>query len=681
MMLHTYSCKSLLIALLSLLSIVVYADFDPTNPPDPYATQQVTVGVTPTGAGKTSGAGKYLVGKSITISTTANKDYTFLYWTLNGNQLLETSTQFTYVVGDSVAAFVAHYEYVEPVPEPWVPSNPPEPHLRQHISVDLNPLEGGYTRGTGDYISGENVTITAIPYVNYAFKYWTINDYEWHETSESFTYVVGDSCVHFVGHLVEKHLLTLKTHPRAAGHSTMSINGEEIQDMLLAPNEVVDLTTTGNEDYVFRHWTINGYPLSTSSSYQYTMGDTTASIVAVYDYIGTGDTTMFNPNNPPEPLFREDVTVLVLSADESKGTVSGGGTYPFATIDTIKATPISGYAFRHWHDGNKEAIRTIRAERDTVYIAYFGNDTVVWNDTICYGETYTWYGQTLSSSGTYTYHELTESGGYITHELNLLVRPPLDIQFADTDFYYCSNDDSHMLDYSIVSGSPMTYMLSLKSNGTNNSIAMQWEETSMREGISIPTLPDSISADTYTLTIFVRDSFCNAFTQQLNLMVSYPSDMVITQRWNDVLAVRQSAYDYYNGFSAYQWYCDGNPVEGATQSVFYKPDGLHGSTYQVELTRSTDGVTILSCSFVPTQQPNTSTLVVTPTMVKQKNKIQLITPEQGKVSVISNMGSSVKHVMVQQGENQLAAPNLSGVYLIHLETHSGNKYVQKIIVY
>lgn len=886
MMLHTHYPASLLTAIGLLLSIWVYADFDPTNPPDPYATQQVTVGVTPTGAGKVSGAGKYLVGKEVTISTTPNKDYTFLYWTLNGYPFAETAKSFTYIVGDSAAAFMAHYEYNEPEEEPWVPVNPPEPYVTQHISVDLNPLSGGYTRGTGDYISGENVTIKAIPYVNYALKYWTINDYDWHDTSESFTYTVGDSCVHFVGHLVEKHLLTLKTHPRAAGHSSMSVGGSVIEDMLLAPEEVVDLVTTPNEDYVFRYWTVNGYPHSTSTSYQYTMGDTTASIVAVYDYIGTGDTTMFNPNNPPEPQYREDVTVLVLSADETKGTVSGGGTYPFATIDTLIATPTAGNVFRYWHDGNKEATRVIRAERDTVYIAYFGNDTVLWNDTICYGaslhvgdsvltetghyefyttrpdglltwnivnltvwhemssqfdaiyckgepfhyegvdytepgtyvrtlqnrwgcdsvvtftltelpsydtlitaaicqseryqlygfdenttgqytqhlmteagcdsiirldltvypeydttivaricrgerytlngfdtdkagfyqlalqtihgcdsivslsltvdtvpssyaadticqgEAYTWYGQSLSTTGTYTYQEPTDSiaCGYILHELYLYVRSLLDMQFEDVDFHYCGSTSAQSLAYTLRSGSPMTYTFSLTSDASDEPI-WHLEESSMEDGILIPALPDDIWPDQYTLTVQVRDSFCNELSHRVNLFISYQGEDVITQRWNDVLAVRQTAYDNYEGFTAYQWYCDGIPVQGATQSIFYKPEGLQGSSYQVALTRATDGVTILSCPFLPTEQPNTSTLVVTPTATEALSPLQVIAPENGRLQVMGNMGHPVNSTNLQEGVNQITAPNLQGIYLMHLTTQSGQKYVQKIIVY
>ena len=398
---------------LLLFTTPLHADFNPTNPPEPNITNSLNVGVTPTEAGRVSGGGKYKQGTSVYISTSAYTNYKFLYWTINGYPYEQTKTSFYYTMGDSAVTFIAHYEYVEPTPEPFDPTNPPEPQIKQHLSVELDIEEGGYTRGTGNYKSGERVYVQAVLETNYELQYWTINGYPYSETNKSFYYVVGDTNAHFVAHIAEKHLLTLKTQPRAAGVSTMKMNGSQFSDMLVAPGKVIDFNTTKNEDYIFRYWTINGFTHTTETAFRYTMGDTTASVVAVYDYVGTGDTTVFNPGNPPEPELRENVTVVVLSADESKGTVSGGGTYLFGTLDTITATPLDGFTFRRWHDGNTETPRIIRAERDTVYIAYFGNDTVVWNDTICYGETLSVGDSLLAESGHYEFYT-TRADGYLT---------------------------------------------------------------------------------------------------------------------------------------------------------------------------------------------------------------------------------------------------------------------------
>ena len=99
------------------------------------------------------------------------------------------------------------------------------------------------------------------------------------------------------------------------------------------------------------------------------------------------------------------------------------------------------------------------------------------------------------------------------------------------------------------------------------------------------------------------------------------------------------------------------------------------------LTRATDGVTILSCPFLPTEQPNTSTLVVTPTATEALSPLQVIAPENGRLQVMGNMGHPVNSTNLLEGVNQITAPNLQGIYLMHLTTQSGQKYVQKIIVY
>jgi hypothetical protein len=151
------------------------------------------------------------------------------------------------------------------------------------------------------------------------------------------------------------------------------------------------------------------------------MGDSAASVVAVYDYIGQGDTTLFNPDSPPEPDLREDVTIIVISADETKGTVDGGGTYLYGTIDTLYAYPTEGFAFRYWNDGIQDNPRIIQATQDSVFIAYFGNDTVVWNDTICYGTSLQIGDSVLTNSGHYEFYTLRPDGYFTWNIVDLTV--------------------------------------------------------------------------------------------------------------------------------------------------------------------------------------------------------------------------------------------------------------------
>lgn len=57
------------------------------------------------------------------------------------------------------------------------------------------------------------------------------------------------------------------------------------------------------------------------------------------------------------------------------GTVSGGGTYNYNALATLKATANSGYHFVKWSDGNTSATRTVTVTKDATYTAIFEQDS------------------------------------------------------------------------------------------------------------------------------------------------------------------------------------------------------------------------------------------------------------------------------------------------------------------
>mgnify|MGYP003302756243 CR=1 FL=1 len=64
-------------------------------------------------------------------------------------------------------------------------------------------------------------------------------------------------------------------------------------------------------------------------------------------------------------------TISVYSHDNSRGTVSGGGTYNEGYQVTITATAKSGYKFKEWNDGNTDNPRIITVTKDAIYTAHF----------------------------------------------------------------------------------------------------------------------------------------------------------------------------------------------------------------------------------------------------------------------------------------------------------------------
>lgn len=74
---------------------------------------------------------------------------------------------------------------------------------------------------------------------------------------------------------------------------------------------------------------------------------------------------------PSQQLNVKQYTILVYSHDNSRGTVSGSGTYYEGSQVTITATANSGYRFKEWNDGNTDNPRVITVTKDAIYTAHF----------------------------------------------------------------------------------------------------------------------------------------------------------------------------------------------------------------------------------------------------------------------------------------------------------------------
>ena len=92
---------------------------------------------------------------------------------------------------------------------------------------------------------------------------------------------------------------------------------------------------------------------------------------------GAGDSASMpgGGSSQQAPVKPKKHTLTVLSANESQGSVSGGGTFDEGSTQTIKATPQPGYAFDKWSDGNMENPRTVKLTSDLTLTASFKTAT------------------------------------------------------------------------------------------------------------------------------------------------------------------------------------------------------------------------------------------------------------------------------------------------------------------
>ena len=70
-------------------------------------------------------------------------------------------------------------------------------------------------------------------------------------------------------------------------------------------------------------------------------------------------------------VVSQTITISGKKTYDSGSTVSGGGVYQYGSKVTIRATPVSGYKFVEWNDGNTQATRTITVLGDVTYTASF----------------------------------------------------------------------------------------------------------------------------------------------------------------------------------------------------------------------------------------------------------------------------------------------------------------------
>jgi len=98
-----------------------------------------------------------------------------------------------------------------------------------------------------------------------------------------------------------------------------------------------------------------------------------------YNFVGWSDG---NTTNPRIVTLTQDTTyianfavntytITVTSANDSMGTVSGGGIFDYETRINISATPFSGYKFIGWNDGNMDNPRSIVVVNDSTFVANF----------------------------------------------------------------------------------------------------------------------------------------------------------------------------------------------------------------------------------------------------------------------------------------------------------------------
>lgn len=131
-------------------------------------------------------------------------------------------------------------------------------------------------------------------------------------------------------------------------------------------NVVGNGTATGAGEYVAGETaTLIASPAAHHQFVNWTFADATTSIDNPLELFVNSDITVTAHFEPIQ------YTVVALTNDENKGTVSGAGAYNYGTEVTLTATPKTGYKLLYWSDRSTENPRNITMTKNEAISAYF----------------------------------------------------------------------------------------------------------------------------------------------------------------------------------------------------------------------------------------------------------------------------------------------------------------------
>ena len=263
--------------------------------------------------GSVMGSGTYWEGSRVDLQATPRFGSRFLQWsdgiTTNPRTVTATSDQ----------TYTAVFEYIGTADIQAVPNN----------------AAWGSVSGGGVYEVGDNVVLTATHTFGSRFRQWndgnTDNPRSVTATSDQ-TYT---AVFEYIG------TADIQVVPNNAAWGSVSGGG------LYEVGDNVVLTATPDLGSRFRQWsdgnTDNPRTVTAVSDQTYT---------AVFEYVGMVD-------------------IRVVSSNTALGSASGGGVVLVGVNVELRATPVSGWVFDHWDDGNNDNPRTVVATENRTYTAYF----------------------------------------------------------------------------------------------------------------------------------------------------------------------------------------------------------------------------------------------------------------------------------------------------------------------
>lgn len=214
-------------------------------------------------------------------------------------------------------------------------------------------------------------------------------------------------------------------------------------------------------------------------------------------------------------------------------------------------------------------------------------------DTICDGETLMFHGQTFTKSGIYSANLTNDYGCDSVAQIDLFVDPSLNVRVPDT-VNICPEESMITIPFAYDTvGRLDSLSLLFSPQGCAAGFLPEYTFSSDIHNMILNT-PAAIRPDVYAASLAYNTPLCEAPERPIYVQVCY-SASIIQQRPRLLMLLNE---DYNGGyrFSTYQWYRDGQPVEGGTGPNLAVSANDMGHEYYVVLTREGETTPVRTCS-------------------------------------------------------------------------------------
>lgn len=356
-------------------------------------------------------------------------------------------------------------------------------------------------------------------------------------------------------------------------------------------------------------------------------------------------------------------------------------TVSLVLCDDVKAT---GYVWpengQTYHDYGLDSVILFNAETscDSIIYLHLIEPVRIFEDTMIMPESLplTYHGYTYPV-GTKSLIDTVPSPTSCdtTYVFNLEVYESLRATIQDSIFVLCEGDLSLSIVYEITRGRSLRYSYAFSDPSLPVLGPVSEVQKKGTYRIDIPLSPATVP-NVYTGYLLLEDSLpeCN-IKFPLSLTMQYASS-VITQRWNDVLAIRNSDFNGGYEFDSVQWYLGDDPIVGATDFNYYTGPDVQlqfGQPYRALLLRRTDGVRLFTCPFVPT--PAAADVTDMPTLVPPSSPLSI--RGKGTATWYDLLGHP--HNAQNYDDSDIISPETTGYYLLVLWSPTG-RTIQPMMV-